>query len=288
MSKMHNKYLKYKKKYLDLKSQMTGGVPLTYDDLANIRGDVKHIPQEVLYDLVFDSLPDYKKIEWVEKRPNIDRGGRALYLREPVELRDAFIVRNPGNWRLVDKFMIEMFYDFVPSAQFFQMQQIHPYIKYIQFDNEFNAPLANSLNTLVNLETLVFGDEFNQPLGTSLNTLVNLKTLNFGRDFNQPLDNSLINLTQLETLGFYDIFGDPVFNRDLGDSLNSLVNLRKLNLGNGFNQPLNNSLDTLRNLRKLNLGAIFNQELNLQYFQIRLPRLQTIKKDEIVIWSRNN
>jgi hypothetical protein len=285
MSKMHNKYLKYKKKYLDLKSQMTGGV--TYDDLANIPGN--HLPQEVLYDLVFDSLPDEKRIDWVTRNPRIDRG-TILYLREPVELTDAFIVRNKDNynWRLVDKFMIEMFYDFVPSAQFFQMQQIHPYIKYIQFDNEFNAPLANSLNTLVNLETLVFGDEFNQPLGTSLNTLVNLKTLNFGRDFNQPLDNSLINLTQLETLGFYDIFGDPVFNRDLGDSLNSLVNLRKLNLGNGFNQPLNNSLDTLRNLRKLNLGAIFNQELNLQHILIRLPELQTIKKDEIVIWSRNN
>jgi hypothetical protein len=267
---------------------MTGGV--TYDDLANIRGDVKHIPQEVLYDLVFDSLPDYKKIEWVESRPNIDRGGRALYLREPVELRDAFIVRNPGNWRLVDKFIIEQFSDFVPSAQFLQMPQIHPYIKYIQFDNEFNAPLGNSLNTLVNLETLSFSDEFNQPLGNSLNTLVNLKTIYFGRDFNQPLGNSLINLTQLETLDFYhDVFHEPAtFNIDLGDSLNNLVNLRELNLGNGFNQPLNNSLDTLRNLRELNLGAIFNQQLNLQYIQIRLPRLQTIKKDEIVIWSRNN
>ena len=306
MSKMHNKYLKYKKKYLDLKSQMTGGV--TYDDLANIPG-IMHIPEEILYNHVFDSLPDEKRIDWVTRNPHIDRG-TILYLREPVELRDAFIVRNQDNWRLVDKFIIEKFFDFVPSAQFLQMPQIHPYIKYIQFDNEFNAPLGDSLNTLVNLETLAFGDEFNQPLGTSLNTLVNLKTLNFGRDFNQPLDNSLIHLTQLETLGFYDIFGNPAFNRDLGDSLNSLVNLRELNLGNGFNQPLNNSLDTLinlrelnlgngfnqplnnsldrlRNLRKLNLGAIFNQQLNLQYILSRLQELQTIRKDEIVFWSRN-
>jgi hypothetical protein len=287
MSKMHNKYLKYKKKYLDLKSQMTGGV--TYDDLANIPGN--HLPEEVLYDHVFDLFEDYQKIDWVEKRPNIDRGGRALYLREPVELRDAFIVRNQDNynWRLVDKFIIEKFYDFVPSPQFLQMPQIHPYIKYIQFDNEFNEPLGNSLNTLVNLETLSFGDEFNQPLGDSLDNLRNLKTLYFGRDFNQPLGNSLIHLTQLETLGFYhDVFHEPAtFNRDLGDSLNNLVNLKELNLGNGFNQPLNNSLNTLRNLRELNLGAIFNQELNLQYIQNRLPRLQTVKKDGVVIWSRN-
>ena len=284
MSKMHNKYLKYKKKYLDLKSQMTGGV--TYDDLANIRGNIMHIPKEILYNHVFDSLPDSRRIDWVASNPDIDRR-TILYLREPVELRDAFIVRNQDNWRLVDKFIIEQFSDFVPSAQFLQMPQIHPYIKYIQFDNEFNAPLGNSLNTLLNLEKLLFGDEFNQPLGNSLNTLVNLKTLYFGRDFNQLLGNSLINLTQLETLDFYDILGDPAFNRDLGDSLNSLVNLRELNLGNGFNQPLNNSLDTLRNLRELNLGAIFNQQLNLQYIQIRLPRLQTVKKDGVVIWSRN-
>jgi hypothetical protein len=262
---------------------MTGGV--TYDDLANIPGN--HLPEEVLYDHVFDMLEDDQKIDWVASKPNIDRGGRALYLRQPVDFYEAFTVRNPGHWRLVDKFIIENFYDFVPSAQFLQMPQIHEYIKYIQFDNEFNAPLGNSLNTLVNLETLLFGDEFNQPLGNSLNTLVNLKTLYFGRDFNQLLGNSLINLTQLETLDFYDILGDPAFNRDLGDSLNSLVNLRELNLGNGFNQPLNNSLDTLRNLRELNLGAIFNQQLNLQYIQIRLPRLQTVKKDGVVIWSRN-
>ena len=40
---------------------------------------------------------------------------------------------------------------------------------------------------ILNIIDIIFGHEFNQPLSNSLDNLINLQKLTFGNRFNQPL-----------------------------------------------------------------------------------------------------
>ena len=66
--------------------------------------------------------------------------------------------------------------------------------------SNFNYPIFNSLNNLIQLEQLIFGFSFNYSLSNSLNNLTQLKELTFGYSFNCPLSNSLDNLVELEQI----------------------------------------------------------------------------------------
>ena len=65
--------------------------------------------------------------------------------------------------------------------------------------NNFNYPLEDSLDNLINLKNLSFGTNFNQPLGDSLKNLVKLESITFGKNFNQSLD-SFKSLPNLKTV----------------------------------------------------------------------------------------
>ena len=65
----------------------------------------------------------------------------------------------------------------------------------ITLSNNYNLSLLNKMINLTNLTI-----EFNQPLEDSLDSLVNLKHLTFSKYFKQPLKNSLDNLKNLEYL----------------------------------------------------------------------------------------
>jgi len=63
-------------------------------------------------------------------------------------------------------------------------------------------PIKIPENILNEVEHLIFNDNFNQPLGNLLDKLINLKEIVFGREFNQPLGDSLDKLTKLEIVKF--------------------------------------------------------------------------------------
>ena len=65
----------------------------------------------------------------------------------------------------------------------------------ITLSNNYNLSLLNKMTNLTNLTI-----EFNQPLENSLDSLVNLTNLTFSKYFKQPLKNSLDNLKNLEYL----------------------------------------------------------------------------------------
>jgi hypothetical protein len=146
------------------------------------------------------------------------------------------------------------------------------------YNSEFNKPLDEILNNLINLETLIVGSNFNlslgnsldklnklkilnlegnfnHPLGTSLDNLNNLVSLELGPGFNQSLGKSLHNLTQLETLKL-----SGSFNHKLEDSLDNLINLQNLYIGDAYNFPLESSLNKLTKLKVLHLGINFDRE----------------------------
>ena len=81
----------------------------------------------------------------------------------------------------------------------------------------------------------------------------------FGYNFNQALGDSLDTLTNLKSLTFDYNFNNG--GQPLGDSLAKLTNLKSLTFGYNFNQPLGDSLDTLTNLKSLTFGYNFNQPL---------------------------
>ncbi len=126
-------------------------------------------------------------------------------------------------------------------------------------------PLENSLNKLKNLQELILSGNI-KPLGNSLDNLTNLRKLVICA--NIQLDeslNKLVNLKQL-TLGEDVLSWSETsmsdYNKPLGNSLNNLVKLHELTFGVSFDQPLGNSLNTLVNLKKLKFGFGFNNPIN--------------------------
>jgi hypothetical protein len=138
-------------------------------------------------------------------------------------------------------------------------------ISFGYFYSDFNQSLENSLNNLTNLREINFGNfgKFDKPLGDSLDKLIDLETLYLGNDFNQSIGNSLDKLTNLKVLHFGNKFDKP-----LGDSLHKLTNLETLSLGNDFNQSIGNSLDKLTNLKVLHFGNKFDKLLNNSLYNL--------------------
>jgi hypothetical protein len=161
----------------------------------------------------------------------------------------------------------------------------------LEFGYLFNMPLGNSLDKLINLKSLKFGDNFSSPLEHSLDKLVKLEFLNLGESFSEELNNSLDKLTNLKKLVLSNsmpsvnnsldnlinleiiIFG-YYNNHPLEHSLRKLKNLKELYLGAWFNQELGDSLDGLNELTKINLGSTFSHTLEPL---IRLQKLKEIK-----------
>lgn len=87
-------------------------------------------------------------------------------------------------------------------------------------------------------------------------------TLEFKNYFNQSLGRSLDSLVNLKDLRLGDSFNQP-----LEDSLKNLINLEKLTFRGYmtdlsiFNQPLKNSLDNLIKLKELTFSSEFNKPL---------------------------
>ena len=105
------------------------------------------------------------------------------------------------------------------------------YTNYLFYNNygEFNQPLKNSLNNLINLEQISFGTVYNKPLLKSLDNLINLKKLVLKYEFNQPFKNSLNNLINLKKITFNKEFNQQLF---LPSNINilSLISNNNINL----------------------------------------------------------
>ena len=146
-----------------------------------------------------------------------------------------------------------------------------------------NQPLLNSLDELINLQSLTFDYKFNQPLLNSLDKLVNLLSLSFGGNFNQPLNNLPINLTHL-TLGAQYEYEIPVNIKSLElirnikhiDYLTN--NIVELKLYNDFKFDLVNLPSSIKkltlNCKYINLVILPN---NIEYLKIYKDQLINIK-----------
>ena len=108
-------------------------------------------------------------------------------------------------------------------------------------------------------ETIIFSPYFNKLLNGEL--LINYKKIIFSdyeltyQLFDRYENNNFSSLNYISSK----------FNQSLGNSLNNLVNLTHLTLGNNFNQSLGNSLDNLINLTHLThltFNWCFNQQLS--------------------------
>lgn len=278
------KYLKYKQKYLNLKKNQFGAADFytitVFDD-----GNQMYQHLTNVWHIIPSKTNDSDKVkiintdgntiinsisQWKIKKINADEYITKLKTekeeKERIEeakqkaLKEERITSALANNRINIDYSREVYisnlrellathlYEAVDGTYWIR-QYSHDFIKKIKFDDKFNEPLGNSLDKLINLESLEFGEEFNQPLGNSLNSLINLKSLEFNdTNFNQPLGDSLKNLKNLRSLIMFNSFNQP-----LGNSLDGLINLQILKFGLRFQQPLGQSLNNLKNLEYLEL-----------------------------------
>jgi hypothetical protein len=285
---IYNKYLKYKKKYLDLyalKTQMKGGADVDdlepgllqptellqeptqpTEPLQELIRLTQALPHEMKLELI-SKMSDAQKINLVYSSDKFDLGTQYLYGQ--ITFEQAFRVR-VRNWRIIDKFRLtNILVKNLDELNAFSAHRNHIYIKYLKFGDYFNQSLGTSLNKLKNLQVLKFGAWFDKPLEKSLDELKNLKELQFGYKFNQDLGNSLDELKNLQVLIF-----DADFDKPLGKSLDNLENLKELKLGSKYNQDLGNSLNELKNLEILDLGNMFGHKI--QENILKLPHLKKI------------
>ena len=116
------------------------------------------------------------------------------------------------------------------------------------FGDDFNQPLANSLDKLINLRVLTFDFEFNQQITNSLEKLINLQQLTLGYEFKQKLEIPFnINVLNLDCNNQYLIENLP----------NSI---EEIELGDYFDLKLDNLPSSMRIIRIKN--AKYNWELN--------------------------
>jgi hypothetical protein len=289
------KYLKYKQKYLQLKGgimrcpfkpgdivQVIGPFPLEGDVASthlNLFGEVKGIKffklpktdvEECIYiQIVIDKVQN----EILKVRPNNlkrlenqDIGKTMFNLQnmtrdliritlQNLKISEIFMIYSLKNPYINTEAMtgpesIKLDYrNPDPTDSFFI---VHPQFRQL-FDNQRRIhPLFEEL---ISLETLTVPNLLGTSLKNSLNGLINLKTLNFDY-FNQSLGTSLQVLVNLENLNLGNHFNQP-----LGTSLQGLINLKALNTGSNFNQAFGNSLQGLINLQSLDLGPGFQKGL---------------------------
>ncbi len=126
------------------------------------------------------------------------------------------------------------------------------------FGYNFNQPLTNSLNQLVQLKELTFGYYFNQPLANSLNNLTQLKQLTLGYNFNQDL-NIPSNIKKLK-LDCNDI--------NLTENLPNSI--EELELGYYFDLPLTNLPNSIKIISFVPHSKYDKELNNLPYFLEKL------------------
>jgi hypothetical protein len=172
----HNKYLKYKNKYAQLKkSSQTGG-----DD----NDESKSITLNKLEDIkeMMALSPEERQYEWIYINYNItDSDFQMLDKDKTIRICFKQTISNELN-----------FNTFVNIVA-------------IWIDVDYNNPLI--LDNLPSLRTLHLGKNFNNNL--SLTNLISLKNLSLPQKFNSNLTLNLINL---ETLNVWDSYDNTAFN----------------------------------------------------------------------------
>ena len=189
---LHKKYLKYKEKYLKLKS-ITGGMNSTLDILPSL--PITNI---------LEHLSDQDKINLIESHKNLLDIG-IQYFNSPISYEKAIKIQ-PSNWRIFDKFRITS----IEIKNIDELNAFAPHFKYIKkikfilpeglMYKGFNEPLGDSLSKLINLEIIYLSNNFNQELGNSLSKLKNLKEIDLGDMFNKPFGDSFANLSNLKKI----------------------------------------------------------------------------------------
>ena len=130
----------------------------------------------------------------------------------------------------------------------------------IIFKPEFNSSLDDYSNIISNYRILIFSN-YNNPYiclkNNNNHELVDYKLYDSSL-YNIPLHNSLSSLVNLKKLTLGDCF-----NISLDDSLYNLHNLEELTFGFCFNIPLGDSLSKLVNLKKLTFGILIIHWMNV-------------------------
>jgi len=284
----YDKYLKYKKKYLNIKKQKGGGclsgTPYQIHDLDELI--LQNLDDEEIFQRISEcGLEDYLHFElkkyynfWdlIKTRTftnpilnSINWSVSKVFLKLKLKI-DVNNIINQENYDILDTILfIEENYPHILSKinklevdlnedingdfyheidDFFDIFNNLKLLTIKKFLGEFNNPILG----LEKLKTLILYN-VNTPFNDALNNLNNLEILILGRYFNQPLGNSLDNLKNLKIL-FLDTFEDFEYY----DFEKNIVNP---SIFGRFNQPLGNSLDNLVNLEILSLGSHFNQPL---------------------------
>jgi hypothetical protein len=135
---------------------------------------------------------------------------------------------------------------------------------------EINKNELNKIEKLVlNIKIPFYFDYYNPIL-----RLNNLEEF-IMNSFDEFLFDNLFKFKNLKEL-YYD------YNK-LGDSLNKLINLKKLSFGSEFNIHLGNSISSLINLEQINFGPKFDQSLDNSLFNLKKLKKLEFSDDKIYV-----
>ena len=208
MSIYKEKYLKYKMKYTQLKSQKGGDVKslllLSFEKLMKyspinetelLEFNYEMAPHKLLGEITLESIPEFSsRLEALECYGRI----KDLYDRKVIE---EYFKYHGFKISSID----ELLYD----------DGLYIYAYHLYFDDSFNGDIS-ALRNCVKLQTLTFGWEFNGDI-SALGNCVKLQTLTFGDSFNGDIS-ALGSCVDLQTLTFDNEFnGDISALRDLVD-----------------------------------------------------------------------
>lgn len=243
------KYLKYKKKYLDLKSQIGGGK----DFMDAVRAGNR--------DLVEAKLK-FGNGRLLSKKANpnqIDQETGKLPVDVAIDRGDfamASLIKNYGGHGREVNYNPDYSIT-IDGNNPLSQRTISPNIKAIYLKN-FNQPLGDSLKNFKLLEIISFGADFNQPLNKSLHGLKNLREVYFtDNDYNKheyDKNNNKSNFNQ--SLFFSDpqksVFPDEYKTDFIKENLNTVFyGLDKLNLIN-FGDSFDHRIYGLKELDVIN------------------------------------
>jgi hypothetical protein len=234
----YKKYLKYKKKYLDLKSQIGGSSKfidaVKSNNLSLVQAKLT-IPHGLLR----------KKADPNQLDPQTNKLPVDIAI-EDGHLEMATLLKNYGGHGQPLKFGADdsVTYD---GNEPLDKITINPNIKMLCLVN-FNQPLGHSLKKFKMLETLYLGSSFNQPLNDSLHGLHSLKHLHFTDKVKFNITNNKSSFNQ--SLFFDDKKNDPTkpFFPDefkegypypnLNTVFHDLYDLNIVNLGDSFTNSI--------------------------------------------------